>query len=157
MSTPPPITSDREPDLKRKVVAYITRGDRLLVFSQPNGVEAGIQIPAGTMESGETPEEAVLREAYEETGLSNLEIVSFLGERDLDQRPYGKNEIHHRYFFHLRCPKDTPEQWRHEETDPHGGSTEEIILALYWVNFPGEVPELVAEQGALLDQLSAGS
>jgi 8-oxo-dGTP pyrophosphatase MutT (NUDIX family) len=155
MSIPSQITSDREPVRKQKVVAYVTRGDRLLVFSQPNGVDAGIQVPAGTMEPGETPEEAVLREAYEETGLGHLEIVSFLGERDIDQRPYGKNEIHHRYFFHLCCLEDTPEQWLHEETDPHGGSTEQIILAFSWAIYPDKVPDIAAEQGALLENLFA--
>jgi 8-oxo-dGTP pyrophosphatase MutT (NUDIX family) len=153
VSISPQVIGDREPVRKQKVVAYITRGDRLLVFSQPNGVEAGIQVPAGTMEPGETPEEAVLREAYEETGLGHLEIVSFLGEREIDQRPYGKNEIHHRSFFHLHCREDTPEQWRHEETDPHGGSPEQIILAFSWVTYPDEVPDLAAEQGALLMNL----
>jgi 8-oxo-dGTP pyrophosphatase MutT (NUDIX family) len=141
------------PTRKEKVIAYITRGDQLLVFSQPNGIEAGIQVPAGTMEPGETPEAAVLREAFEETGLAGLEIVSFLGEREIDQRQFGKNELHHRYFFHLRCTRPAPEHWEHEETDPHGGSTEQIILALYWVKLPHEAPELAAEQGALLDRL----
>ncbi|MGH2547860.1 MAG: NUDIX hydrolase [Thermomicrobiales bacterium] len=144
---------DEPPVLKRKVVAYVTRDDQLLVFSQPNGTEAGIQVPAGTMEPGETPEVAVLREAFEETGLAGLEIVSFLGERQIETRRNGKLELHHRYFFHLRCTHPAPEQWEHEETDPHGGSTGQIILALYWVKLPHEVPELADEQGALLDRL----
>jgi 8-oxo-dGTP pyrophosphatase MutT (NUDIX family) len=147
--------SIQQPVRKQAVAAYITRGDLLLVFSHLNSVEAGIQVPAGTMESGETPEAAVLREAYEETGLSGLEIVSFLGEREIDQRPFGKNEIHRRFFFHLHCHEDTPEQWQHEETDPHGGSAEQIILAFFWVAFPEGVPELAAEQGALLENLLA--
>lgn len=141
------------PTRKKKVVAYITRGDELLVFSQPNGTEAGIQVPVGTMEPGETPEAAVLREAFEETGLAGLEIVSFLGEREIHTRRYDKIELHHRYFFHLTCTQDAPEQWEHEETDPNGGSDEQIILALYWVKFPQELPELADEQGALLDRL----
>lgn len=140
------------PTRKNKVVAYITSGDQLLVFSQPNGVDAGIQVPAGTMELGETPDAAVLREAFEETGLTGLEIASFLGEREIDARKYGKNELHQSYFFHLRCTQPAPEQWEHEENHPHGSSTEQIIFALYWVNL-GEAPELAAEQGALLDRL----
>jgi 8-oxo-dGTP pyrophosphatase MutT (NUDIX family) len=137
---------------KEKVVAYITRGDQLLVFSQPNGFEAGIQVPAGTMEPGEKPEEAVLREAFEETGLAGLEIVSFLGDREIDARKSGQNELHQSYFFHLRCTQTAPEQWEHKENHPHGSSTEQIIFALYWVNL-SEAPELAAEQGALLDRL----
>jgi 8-oxo-dGTP pyrophosphatase MutT (NUDIX family) len=63
-----------------KVTALITRpakpGLELLLFEHPY---AGIQIPAGTVEEQETPEEAVLREAKEETGLSPLAIQRYLG------------------------------------------------------------------------------
>jgi len=65
-----------------KVAAFVTRQDKetfeLLVFRHPN---AGIQVPAGTVEIGETPRMAVLRETTEETGLQNLEIVRQLGIR----------------------------------------------------------------------------
>jgi 8-oxo-dGTP pyrophosphatase MutT (NUDIX family) len=63
-----------------KVTAFITRpsekGHDLLLFQHPN---AGVQIPAGTVEEGETPEAAVLREAVEETGLAPLTIRRALG------------------------------------------------------------------------------
>jgi 8-oxo-dGTP pyrophosphatase MutT (NUDIX family) len=63
-----------------KVTAFITRdtdaGRELLVFTH---ADAGIQVPAGTMEAGETPETAVLREAYEETGLTAVRIAAYLG------------------------------------------------------------------------------
>ncbi|MBN1287486.1 MAG: NUDIX domain-containing protein [Anaerolineae bacterium] len=59
-----------------KVTAFITRGQELLVFEHPN---AGVQIPAGTVEVGEAPEAAALREAGEETGLASLSIRRYLG------------------------------------------------------------------------------
>jgi NUDIX domain len=52
--------------VKHKVFAYITHCNRLLVFVHPFAPEAGIQIPAGTIKANERPEEAVLREAFEE-------------------------------------------------------------------------------------------
>jgi ADP-ribose pyrophosphatase YjhB (NUDIX family) len=64
---------------RHKVYAYITRAEQLLVFKQVDFPEAGIQIPGGTIESGELPEDAVLREAVEETGLERLHLVSYLG------------------------------------------------------------------------------
>lgn len=86
---------------KRKAFAYITQGNSLLVFEHDNAPEAGIQVPAGSIEANETPEQAVLREAREETGLQKLSLIRFLGEQIRDMSDYGKPEIHHRYFYHL--------------------------------------------------------
>jgi 8-oxo-dGTP pyrophosphatase MutT (NUDIX family) len=62
-----------------KVTAFVTRateaGLELLLLEHPF---AGIQIPAGTVEN-ETPEEAVLREVAEETGIDSAVIRRYLG------------------------------------------------------------------------------
>ncbi|HLG76146.1 MAG TPA: NUDIX domain-containing protein [Ktedonobacteraceae bacterium] len=60
-----------------KVTAFITDEARshLLVFRHPS---AGVQVPAGTVEAGETAEHAVLRETYEESGLQSVRIVARL-------------------------------------------------------------------------------
>ncbi len=52
-----------------KALSYITRGQRLLVFRQPDFPEQGVQVPGGSVELGEQPAVAALREAREETGL----------------------------------------------------------------------------------------
>lgn len=66
-----------------KVTAFVTRdterGRDLLVFRHPN---AGIQLPAGTIEPEESPENAVRREVREETGLTSVEMVDYLGMRN---------------------------------------------------------------------------
>ena len=66
--------------LIEKVTAFIMRstshGAELLLFGHPH---AGIQIPAGTVEPGEAPEQAVVREAREETGLDALTLREYLG------------------------------------------------------------------------------
>src|SRR5262245_41066280 len=68
-----------------KVTAFVTRksvtGYDVVLFRHPH---AGIQIPAGTVEAQESPEAAVLREAFEETGLSPLSVRSYLGHTDKD-------------------------------------------------------------------------
>jgi 8-oxo-dGTP pyrophosphatase MutT (NUDIX family) len=52
-----------------KVFAYTTNQNRLLVFRHRDFPKAGIQVPAGTVQINEELPAAVLREAYEETGL----------------------------------------------------------------------------------------
>jgi 8-oxo-dGTP pyrophosphatase MutT (NUDIX family) len=73
-----------------KVTAFISRsssaGTELLLLEHPY---AGIQIPAGTVEPGEEPADAALREAAEETGLEKLSIARYLGEREV-QLPRGQ-------------------------------------------------------------------
>lgn len=65
-----------------KVTALITRKTEaipeLLVFRHPS---AGVQLPAGTVESNEPFSSAVIREVFEETGLMQVTIREFLGER----------------------------------------------------------------------------
>jgi 8-oxo-dGTP pyrophosphatase MutT (NUDIX family) len=71
-----------------KVTAFVVRdttaGRQVLLFRHPS---AGIQIPAGTVEAGEAPAVAALREGREETGLRDLAIVRPLGisEVELDE------------------------------------------------------------------------
>ena len=64
-------------DLVHKVFAYITHGTRLLVFDHVDFPEDAPQVPAGTRPDDEDPEAAVLREAWEETGIrpEDVEVV----------------------------------------------------------------------------------
>lgn len=142
--------------MKRKAFAYITNGDRLLVFEHPDFPDAGIQVPAGTMRDGEEPEAAVLREAYEETGLEALVIAGFLGVHRRDMSDVGRQEIHERHFYHLRHEGETPPEWLHWESDPDGGG-EPIRFRFYWVRLPDEVPELIAGHGQFLPELIASA
>ena len=142
------------PTLKRKVVAYITWGNALLVFSHPDFPEAGIQVPAGTVEPGEMLAAAALREAFEETGLTRLTLVAPLGEHVRDVTPFGKDELHHRYFFHLRCAETPPPTWRHWEESPSDGSAR-VAFDFFWAPLPNDVPLLIAGQDAYLPTLLA--
>ena len=136
----------------RKAVAYVTRGDYLLVFRHVHS-DAGIQVPAGTLRPDESPDVGVLREAQEETGLDGLSIRRFLGTRDHDMSPYGKAELHRRYYYHLECTSDAPSIWRHLETG--GGTAKGIEFELYWVKLPDQAPKLAAAQGDFLAELGA--
>jgi 8-oxo-dGTP diphosphatase len=142
-----------QPPFVRRGVAYITHGDHLLVFRHTQHPEAGIQVPGGTLEDGEAPLAGVLREAHEETGLEGLQVQAYLGQHDLDLARYGKQGTVREYFFHLTYDGESPERWLHDETDPGDGSPGPIEFELYWARFPDEVPELVGDQGIMLNKL----
>lgn len=98
--------------LVRKVVGYVVRNRQLLVFTHdaiPLEV-AGVQVPAGTIEQGEAPEAAVVREVLEETGLA-ARVTAALGVERYDVWP-SKPETHERHFFQLAPPEDSVlERW----------------------------------------------
>lgn len=135
-----------------KGFAYITRGTQLLVFEHIDIPAAGIQVPGGTIQPGETPLSGALREAQEETDLDCLDEGTLLDDYQVDIRPYGKEEIHHRYVYHFTVPENTPDTWIHGEFDPsdHSGSK---IFRFFWADLPHGVPQMVAEQDRLIPAL----
>ena len=139
----------------RKAFAYITSGRRLLVFAHAHHPDAGIQVPAGTMRPDEEPIAAALREAHEETGLVDLDVVGILGETVFDDRPYGNDVLHHRTFVHLRRREETPEQWEHWETDPHGEPGGRYLLVLSWASLDAPLPDLIPGHDAFIPALVA--
>ena len=93
-----------------KVTAFVTReseqGREMALLEHPY---AGIQIPAGTVEEGETLAQAVMREAREETGLKHLSIRRYLGRREYGLGP-GKRIIARTTKVYAR-PGDTGFDW----------------------------------------------
>jgi 8-oxo-dGTP diphosphatase len=135
--------------VKRKVLTYITQGNRLLVFTHPFAPEAGIQVPGGSLHDDETPEAGALREAREETGLNDLRVEAFLGET----LTVFEQQAYHRHFYHLCCEETTPERWRHGEYDASDGSAPYIPFDFYWVPLPDGIPPLAGDMDALLPEL----
>lgn len=91
--------------IKRKLLAYITKGQvpnlELLVFEHKDFPEAGLQVPAGTIEKNELVIDALYREIFEETGLVR-DVLSFMGKiHKYNYYPQGKNSVHERNIFHL--------------------------------------------------------
>lgn len=141
---------DPQPQPVRKVSAFVTHGTRLLVFAKPLHPGTGTQLPAGSLEPGETPEAGVLREAEEETGLNGFVLQGLLGHGLVDQRPYGRAEVHDRWYFHLRAPAEPPETWSHGESDPSDGSGEFIPYDFRWVDAFVDPPEMRPDLIAVL-------
>lgn len=140
------------PVRRDKAYCYITSGDRLLIFRHVDFPEAGVQVPGGSVEPGEAPEAAALREAEEETGLQGLALVGLLGEVEREMNDRGRDEIQHRWFYHLLCETETPEVWRHDETTPSEGDGP-IAFELIWASLRHERPALIAGMGDLLPKL----
>ena len=132
-----------------KVVAYITHGGKLLVFRHTQHPEAGIQVPAGTVEEGELPMHAVMREAREETGLERLEMRAFLGKQRYHLEWFDRSEVQVRHFYHLELLGEAPATWQHCESSPEGP----VPFEFFWATLPHGVPHLAAGQGELLSAL----
>lgn len=139
----------------RKAMAYITHGNRLLVFREPDFPEAGIQTPGGSMGIDEDPADAALREAFEETGLAGLQIGAFLGMVRHDLALFGQTGFLDRYYFHLTIDGDVAETWQHVEMNPSESELDSILFELFWVELPDGVPPLIGHRGEMLPELLA--
>jgi 8-oxo-dGTP pyrophosphatase MutT (NUDIX family) len=139
---------------KDKVLIYVVRDGHLLVFRHTDYSyeEVGIQVPAGSIRTGESPEDAALREAREETGLTEFKIVKKLGEAEYDISPY-RFEIQRRHVFHLELLEETPQRWISREE--HDGQGEPTHFECFWI--PLEAAHVLQSgQGALLGRLYEG-
>jgi 8-oxo-dGTP pyrophosphatase MutT (NUDIX family) len=126
---------------RHRAYAYITHESRLLLFTQPDPT-AGIQVPAGTVKEGEDPADAVLRESFEETGLTALRLVKFLDQDTRDMRDCGVEELQYRWFYHIVCRETPPERWRHGESDETGNLVHPFDF--FWASLSESIPSLVA-------------
>ena len=135
---------------KKKVLAYITRGSQLLVFRHTQFPEAGLQVPAGTVEENESPEKAVLRETEEETGQKDFRILAYLGESFWKYEIDGKHFTEKRYFYHLLPPEGLPETWLAYEWSPSDGSPAPIEFEYFWIETQEADGKLSGQQDEFL-------
>src|SRR5690242_17078606 len=113
-----------------KVLAYILQNNKVLVFEHEDHPEAGIQVPAGTIQKNESPEAAVEREIQEETSLKVSTFQKFfLGKFDYTH-PYRK-ELHSRNVFALRTEEKLPEFWLHRVSSED--EDRNLKFQIYWL------------------------
>lgn len=137
--------------VKEKVLVYVVRDGKLLVFRHIDYSyeEVGIQVPAGSIRPGESPQDAALREAREETGLSEFKVLRKLGEFTYDISPY-RWELQQRHVFELELCEPAPERWDSQED--HDGQGEPTRFECFWI--PLEAAHILQSgQGALLGRL----
>lgn len=115
-----PVVKEKPKKSVSKVFGYITRmqeGEKQVLVFQHSILEAGIQIPKGTVQHGEDLKEALFREMTEETGINHFSSCQLLAN---DECEAGEGMIHRRFFYEL--PVDISlEEWSHQ---PNEGGTE---------------------------------
>ncbi|WP_414569719.1 NUDIX hydrolase [Nostoc sp. CCY 9925] len=136
----------------KKVIAYVTNKDKLMVFTHTDFPEAGVQVPAGTVEESEEPSEAVVREIYEESGVKGVRLIELLGIYQYDIAP-SREEIQERYVYHLELTEPTLSTWRHWEM--HSNINKKSIdFDFYWLKLDGSDLDLAGGQGYFLPKLA---
>ncbi|MBE1532665.1 NUDIX hydrolase [Actinomadura algeriensis] len=131
-----------------RVAAYVVRQravPELLVFDHVGMPEAGTQVPAGGVRPDERPEQAVVREVAEETGLLGVSVVRRLTVEDkphpITRRPRRTT------YFHLRAPAATADAWHHTVRGEDGDAG--LTFACRFLPLPLERP-LADDQDAWL-------
>jgi 8-oxo-dGTP pyrophosphatase MutT (NUDIX family) len=95
-------------EAQKKVAAFVTRGSgsgtELLVFWHTG---SGVQIPAGSVEDGESFDAAAVREVAEETARDDFAMVRGLGTEIVDL-PEGKGVLRRPIQLRTRAAEDAP-------------------------------------------------
>lgn len=136
-----------------KVLAYLTRHHngvcQLLVFDHVDYPEAGTQVPAGSLEPGESPEAGVLRETLEESGVRAERIIHHLGNVEWLNPETGR--LHLRHVFHLQAPAGLPDAWEHIVSD--GEDDKGLRFRCRWMEVSAAARILAGDQGLYLARL----
>lgn len=108
----------------------IVEGHRVLVLLRPSRDE--VRLPKGHIETGESPEQAALREVREETGYAEVDITVDLGEQVVEFDHDGLHCVRtERYFLMtLRDPERRPEKRGEAQFQPSWFCWEEALDAL---------------------------
>lgn len=133
--------------VRRKVLIYVLDdAARVLTFTQRHSPAAGMQVPAGTVEPGESPADAAARELREETGHAALADLIQVAE-SVDDMSEFRPELHRRSWFVTRADGFPREPWTHVESHPEQG---EIVAEFDWTDIDVAIADLVAGHGAQL-------
>jgi ADP-ribose pyrophosphatase YjhB (NUDIX family) len=134
--------------IRKRVVAYVTRGRELLVFNHRDEPGVPTQVPAGRVDHGESLEQGVVREVEEETGL-RVRVVAELAGAEEVERLYGAL-VHESHAFHALSEPGGPEAWEHHVSG--GGMDSGFVFACRWVPLD-DCPPLWGKPDPLVERL----
>lgn len=100
------------------------------------------------MGPGEEPGDVALREALAETGLSDLTFGSFLGREVVDMAPFGIDELHERWCWHVVAVGRAVDTWRSDEPVAEGEPA-----GHRWVDLREDLPPMVAGHDRFIPEL----
>ena len=123
--------------MRHKVMACVMRrtaGRReSLVFEHRDAPEAGVQVPAGTVEPGEDFEAAARRELAEEAGLGPTDVRLVRRLADAYEASYDQQ----RHVFEFEPARALPDRWSH--TVQGAGEDAGMVFEYHWVTVRPEL------------------
>lgn len=126
---------DNEPEYDQGAAVLVIHGGRILCGERDDG--GGLCGPGGKVESGETPEEAALREAKEEFGITPLNILP-LGEYEGSPGLYLPSTVYFTDRF-----RGSPEADREEMKNARWLTLEELIQEKLFPPFEASIQMLL--------------
>ena len=126
-----------------KVLAYLTREHKnetqLLVFTHRDYPEAGLQIPAGTVEEGEEIEHALFREIQEESGLAPDDVNLICKLAVFESQEWQTI----RHVFHLAIINPQPDSWdwrtNDYDNDEARARDERLVFCYRWESLKNKI------------------
>jgi 8-oxo-dGTP pyrophosphatase MutT (NUDIX family) len=128
---------------------------RLLVFHHPE--DRGMQLPKGTVEPGEAPDEAVRRELLEESGIDYQGALEPLGtiDRYCEAGVEGNKHRHPQlwHLFLMRSEHPLPETFEHVAM----GSPEEdgLVFGFSWLAPDAPLADFAAPYVRVIEMVRA--
>ena len=118
--------------VNKRAYAYIFRNyndeRQLLVFKEA-GPGKYFQLPGGGVDPGETPEQGVVREIEEESGLTGLQPIHFIGS---SVETYD-HIVYQKHFFKVEVTTALPDHWAHLVTGTGGDAG--LTYYYQWINY----------------------
>jgi 8-oxo-dGTP pyrophosphatase MutT (NUDIX family) len=134
--------------IRKRVVAYVTRGRELLVFDHRDLPDVPTQVPAGRVDHGESLEAGVLREVEEEAGIA-VTVAGELAGPEEYARLFGPG-AHESHAFHALAGPGGPDAWEHHVRG--SGVDAGLVFACRWVPLE-DCPPLWGKPDPLVERL----